>query len=95
MRRQRLLIPFAVLTFALILLPRIFVSAAEKAKVPEGTYRFSVYEGAGTEVNFAIVNIVMACVGFWGVSNLLPRSVRAGNLRRGAPHRALNAAFVS
>src|SRR5947209_7259334 len=49
----------------------------------------------GGEVNFAIVNIVMACVGFWGVSNLLPRSVRAGNLRRGAPHRALNAAFAT
>jgi len=49
----------------------------------------------GGDVNFAIVSIVMACVGFWGVSNLLPRSIRAGNLRRGAPHRPLNFAFAT
>ena len=49
----------------------------------------------GGDVNFAIVNVLMACVGFWGVGNLLPRSIRAGNLRPGAPHRALNATFAT
>jgi hypothetical protein len=49
----------------------------------------------GGDVNFAILNVLMACVGFWGVSNLLPRSIRAGNLRRGAPHRSLNIAFAA
>jgi hypothetical protein len=48
----------------------------------------------GQETNFAIFNIVLACLGFWGVSNLLPRSIRAGNLRRGAPHRSLNLMFA-
>ena len=49
----------------------------------------------GGDGNFAIVNILMAWVGFWGVSNLLPRSIRAGNLRPGAAHRPLNVAFAT
>jgi len=49
----------------------------------------------GGDVNFAILNVLMASLGFWGVSNLLPRSIRAGNLRPGAPHRMLNYVFAT
>jgi amino acid transporter len=48
----------------------------------------------GGNRTFAIVSIAMAVVGCWGVSRLLPRSIRAGHLKRGAPHLALNFGFA-
>jgi hypothetical protein len=45
---------------------------------------------AGNLYIFAGVSVLMACIGLYGHSRLLPRAIRAGNWARGAPARVPN-----